>query len=96
MSGVRHPRSPPRVPPDVPDVLLRAEESQTFRLPRPVTIGLAWSVPVPIVIAALDATLGLFALWGHPSTSKPMAIILVGLTWLVVCLAVIAVKCRAA
>ena len=77
-------------------VLLRAEESETFRLPRAVTVGLAWSVPLLIVIAALDATLGLFALWGHTSTSKPMAIILVGLTWLVVCLAAIAVKCRAA
>ena len=77
-------------------VLLRAEESDSFRLPRAVAIGLAWTVPVLIVIAALDATLGLFALWGHTSTSRPMAIILVGLTWLVVCLAVIAVKCRAA
>jgi hypothetical protein len=77
-------------------VLLRAEESETFRLPRAVTVGLAWSVPALIVIAALDATLGLFALWGDTSASKPLALILVVLTWLIVCLAVIAVKCRAA
>lgn len=77
-------------------VLLRAEESETFRLPRALAVGLAWSVPMLIVIAALDATLGLFALWGHASADKPMALILVLLTWLIVSLAVIAVKCRAA
>ncbi len=48
------------------------------------------------VVAGLDATLGLLALWGHPTASKPVAIILVVLTWLVVGLAVIAVKFRAA
>ena len=77
-------------------VLLRAEESESFRLPRVVAVGLAWSVPVLIVIAAVDATLGLFAIWGDTGTSKPTALILVILTWLVVCLAMIAVKCRAA
>jgi hypothetical protein len=77
-------------------VLLRAEESETFRLPRAIVIALAWSVPLLIVVAGLDATLGLLALWGHPTASKPVAIILVVLTWLVVGLAVIAVKFRAA
>jgi hypothetical protein len=77
-------------------VLLRAEESESFRLPRAVAIALAWSVPVLIVVAGLDATLGMFALWGHASASKPVAVILVVLTWLVVGLAGIAVKFRAA
>jgi hypothetical protein len=77
-------------------VLLRAEESETFRLPRPIVVALAWSVPLLIVVAGLDATLGLVALWGHPSASKPVAFILVVLTWLVVGLAVVAVKFRAA
>ena len=77
-------------------VLLRAEESESFRLPRAVAVGLAWSVPVLIVIAAVDATLGLFALWGHADAAKPMALILVVLTWLIVFLAAIAVKFRVA
>jgi hypothetical protein len=77
-------------------VLLRAEESESFRLPRAVAVALAWSVPVLIVIAAVDATLGLSALWGHPDAAKPMALILVVLTWLIVFLAVIAVKFRVA
>ena len=49
-----------------------------------------------IVAAGLDATLGLIALWGYTIASKPMALLLVVLTWLVVGLAVVAVKCRAA
>ncbi len=77
-------------------VLLRAEESDTFRLPRAIVVALAWSVPLLIVVAGLDATLGLVALWGHPTASKPVAVILVVLTWLVVGLAIVAVKFRAA
>ncbi len=77
-------------------VLLRAEESNSYRLPRAVVVALAWSVPVLIVVAGLDATLGLIALWGHPAASTPVALILVVLTWLVVGLAIIAVKFRAA
>jgi hypothetical protein len=77
-------------------VLLRAEESESSRLPRALAIALAWSVPVLIVVAGLDATLGLLALWGYASASKPAAVILVFLTWLVVSLAVVAVKFRAA
>jgi hypothetical protein len=77
-------------------VLLRAEESDAFLLPHAVAVGLAWSVPILIVVAGLDATLGLVALWGYSFASKPMALLLVVLTWLVVGLAVVAVKCRAA
>jgi hypothetical protein len=49
-----------------------------------------------IVIAGTDATLGLFALWGHTADAKPTALLLVVLTWLVAILAVVAVKLRAA
>ena len=77
-------------------VLLRAEESDSFRLPRALAFALAWSVPILIVVAGLDATFGLLALWGHAEASKPLAVILVVLTWLVAGLAVIAVKLRAA
>jgi hypothetical protein len=77
-------------------VLLRAEESDSFRLPRAAVVALVWSVPVLIVVAGLDATFGLLALWGHADASKPLAVILVVLTWLVAALAVIAVKLRAA
>jgi len=76
-------------------VLLRAEESESFHLPRAAAIALAWSVPVLIVVAGLDATFGLLALWGHADAAKPLAVILVVLTWLVAALAVIAVKLRA-
>ena len=77
-------------------VLLRAEASESFRAPRAVAVALAWSVPVLIVLAGLDAILGLFALWGHEGASKPTAVLLVVLTWLVVVLALVAVKLRAA
>ena len=77
-------------------VLLRAEESDSFRLPHAVAVVLAWSVPSLIVVAGLDATLGLAALWGYTGASKPIALILVFLTWLVVGLAFVAVKFRAA
>jgi len=77
-------------------VLLRAEESESFRLPRAAAVALAWSVPVLIVVAGLDATFGLLALWGHADAAKPLAVILVVLTWLLAALAVIAVKLRAA
>ena len=78
------------------NVLLRAEQNETLSgAPRGVVFTLAWSVPVLIVIAGLDATLGLFALWGHNGASKPAALLLVVLTWLVACLAAVAVKFRA-
>jgi hypothetical protein len=77
-------------------VLLRAEESDSFRLPHGAAVVLAWSVPVLIVVAGVDATLGLFALWGYTNASKPEAVILAFLTWLVVGLAVVAVKFRVA
>jgi hypothetical protein len=77
-------------------VLLRAEASASVSLSRPAVVGLAWSVPVLIVVAGLDATFGLLALWGHGDAAKPLAVILVLLTWLVAVLAVIAVKLRAA
>jgi hypothetical protein len=76
-------------------VLLRAEESESFHLSRAAIVALAWSVPLLIVVAGLDATLGLLALWGHDDAAKPLAIIIVALTWLVAALAVIAVKLRA-
>ena len=77
-------------------VLLRAEQSDSVQLPRAGIVALAWSVPVLIVVAGLDATFGLLALWGHADAAKPLAVILVVLTWLIAVLAVIAVKLRAA
>jgi hypothetical protein len=77
-------------------VLLRAEESDAISVPRGVAVTLAWSVPVLIILAALDGSLGLLALWGHTTASTPAAFLLIILTWLVVILAVIAVKYRAA
>ncbi len=85
-----------RVPADVPDGLASRRGERHVRLPRAIVIALAWSVPLLIVVAGLDATLGLVALWGHPTASKPVAVILVVLTWLVVGLAIVAVKFRAA
>ena len=77
-------------------VLARTEVNEAqIRGPRLLVVALAWAVPVLIVIAGSDATLGLFAIWGHSETAKPTAILLVVLTWLVAFLAVIAVKLRA-
>jgi len=76
-------------------VLTRTEGSVHLRGPRVVVHALAWSVPLLIVIAGTDATLGLFALWGHTSDAKPTAVLLVVLLWLVALLAVVAVKLRA-
>jgi hypothetical protein len=77
-------------------VLARTEGSANLRGPHLVVVALAWAVPALIVIAGIDATLGLFALWGHTSDAKPTAVLLVVLTWLVALLAVVAVKLRAA
>jgi hypothetical protein len=77
-------------------VLTRTEGSSHLRGSRIVVVVLAWSVPGLIVIAGLDATLGLFALWGNTAEAKPTALLLVVLTWLVAILAVVAVKLRAA
>ena len=76
-------------------VLTRTEGTATAR-------RASWWWPWPvlfrllIVLAGTDATLGLFALWGHTSDAKPTAVLLVVLTWLVALLAVVAVKLRAA
>ena len=78
------------------NVLLRAEQNEAFSdAPRGVVFVLAWSVPALIVVAGLDATFGLLALWGYTSASKPAAILLIILTWLVAGLASVAVKFRA-
>jgi hypothetical protein len=78
------------------NVLTRTEGSANLQGPRVVVLALAWAVPVLIVIAGIDATFGLLALWGHTSGAKPTAVLLVVLTWLVALLAVVAVKLRAA
>jgi hypothetical protein len=77
-------------------VLMRAESDPTVNVPRFIAIALAWSVPVLIVVAGLDATFGLFALWGHHGAVKPTALLIVVLTWLIAVLAAVAVKFRAA
>ena len=77
-------------------VLTRTDGSAPLRGPRLLVVALAWSVPALIVIAGTDATLGLFALWGHTADTKPTALLLVVLIWLVAILAVVAVKLRAA
>ena len=78
-------------------VLARAESSgSTMYGSGVLVVALAWSVPVLIVLAGLDATFGLFAIWGHAEAAKPTAFLLLVLTWLVALLAVVAVKIRAA
>ena len=77
-------------------VLTRTEGTANLQAPHVVVVALAWAVPVLIVLAGTDATLGLFALWGHTSDAKPTAVLLVVLIWLVAILAVVAVKLRAA
>jgi hypothetical protein len=77
-------------------VLTRAETTQPLNVPRVIAVALAWSVPVLIVLAGLDATFGLLALWGHHSTVRPAALLIVVLTWLIAVLATVAVKFRAA
>jgi hypothetical protein len=76
-------------------VLARTEGGVNLRGPRVLIHALAWAVPLLIVIAGADATLGLFALWGHTSDGKPTAVLLIILLWLVALLAVVAVKLRA-
>ena len=53
-------------------------------------------IPVAIIGIVGYSLIGLVALWGYTFASKPMALLLVVLTWLVVGLAIVAVKCRAA
>ena len=77
-------------------VLTRTEGSAPFRGPHVLVVILAWSVPGLIVIAGTDATLGLLAIWGHTNDSKPTALLLLVLTWLIALLAIVAVKLRAA
>ena len=58
-------------------VLARAESSDTTMYgSRVLVVALAWSVPVLIVVAGLDATFGLFAIWGHEEAAKPTAFLL--------------------
>jgi hypothetical protein len=77
-------------------VLARGETTHALNAPRFIAFTLAWSVPALIVLAGLDATFGLLALWGHHAEVKPTAILLVVLIWLVAVLAAVAVKLRAA
>jgi hypothetical protein len=77
-------------------VLTRGETTSAFNVPRFVVVTLAWSVPALIVLAGLDATFGLLALWGHHEVVRPTALMLVVLIWLIAVLAVVAVKLRAA
>jgi hypothetical protein len=77
-------------------VLARTEGAAPLRGPHFVVVALAWAVPALIVIAGTDATLGLLALWGHTDEAKPVALVLLVLTWLVAVLAIVAVKLRAA
>ena len=76
-------------------MLTRADAS-AVDVPRVIAVVLAWSMPILIVLAGIDATLGLVALWGHHEAVKPTAILIVVLTWLIAILAVVAVKFRAA
>jgi hypothetical protein len=76
-------------------VLSRADTTR-LDVPRPLAVALAWAVPVLIVLAGLDATFGLLALWGFDDVVKPTAILIVVLTWLIAVLAIVAVKLRAA
>ena len=75
-------------------VLARAESSDTSMYgSRVLVIALAWSVPVLIVVAGLDATFGLFAIWGHEEAAKPTAFSAsCSSTWLVAFCAVVAVE----
>src|SRR5262249_44465356 len=77
-------------------VLTRAETTPLLNVPRIIAFALAWSVPLLIVLAGLDATFGLLALWGHHNAVKPTALLIVVLTWLIAVLAAVAVKFRAA
>jgi hypothetical protein len=76
--------------------VLARTEATPMRGPHFVVVALAWAVPGLIVIAGTDATLGLLALWGHADEAKPVALVLLVLTWLVAVLAIVAVKLRAA
>ncbi len=78
-------------------VLARAEANTESSRTRRAVHALAWSIPALILLAGADATLGLLALWGHADDAKPTrAVLLIILTWLVVLLALVAVKLRAA
>jgi hypothetical protein len=51
----------------------------------------SWSVPATILLAALDATMGLLTLWGTCALAKPTGALLLGVTFCVVVLAAMAV-----
>jgi hypothetical protein len=52
----------------------------------------AWAVPVLIALASLDATLGLFAVWGKWGTGDLTGWVLLALVWLVAALAAVTVR----
>lgn len=59
-------------------------ESQDERRKR---IAWAWAVPVLIVLASIDATVGLFAMWGKWNTADLSGWLLLALIWLIAFLA---------
>ena len=59
---------------------------------RRMRIRQAWGVSVLIAIAATDATLGLFSLWGTWQVGNAAGWLLVVLMWLVAVLSALAVK----
>lgn len=50
-------------------------------------IAWAWTIPALITLASLDASVGLFALWGKWDTAALTGWLLLGLVWLIVVLA---------
>jgi hypothetical protein len=59
-------------------------ESQAERKKR---IAWAWAVPGLVALASLDATVGLFALWGKWGTADLTGWLLLALVWLIAALA---------
>jgi hypothetical protein len=59
---------------------------------RRARIRQAWGIPVLIAVAAIDAMLGLFSLWGTWDAAAATGWLLLALVWLVVALAGWAVK----
>jgi hypothetical protein len=56
--------------------------------------GLTWVIPCLIVLATVDATVGLFAIWGKWGTANATGWLLLVLVWLVAALAVVTVFLR--
>jgi hypothetical protein len=53
---------------------------------------LSWAVPVTMALSGASVTTGLLTLWGSASLGKETALLLTATVWLVVALAVAAVK----